>query len=1233
MVDIVEKKNELKEKLADMPANVSDTRTEVVNLVQLGEEMRTQLCWAVTTNNLPYHCEKLAKQRAVLQGKTFASSSVINFTFANSTSGTPNWGTSAATLTLPKLEDSSNTSFGVQALLSSNNDVEITLSGTSGATQTIDSNDYSVYIGDYFFARSRSNGELIESSNNDPYTGPSLIAPFLPANTINGETYFGDATDPTANSDYRYDYVLLTNSTSTGHAGGGKDIGETKYLGNTFVILSVKEVDGTFSTNETLKDSEGSSAIIKSSTNTASVSLELIPVNGTFSVGETVQQTTSEVTSNAVIDSILSTVNTEARLEVNSLLTGANSDFSLGFSTSNVVTLGDGAVTRIGTVATAVFANGHGITSGDVVIMAGANTGSEEFAGAFNVIDSNTTHFSYETGISNTGIANGSFTFSKELVVGLTSGAVGTLNSRTINNTSNVILQTINAASNTNDTAGFTVGNVVTGSTSSTTGKIDERFVNGAWYSTYSNTVKTYDSTNGSWAYDETNNPNGIATAANTVDLDWWLKNTEAANIHSFTASGVTDGSLVDKVHLTIPLATSSDASGGYDSTVRTFPPMINGRYPIKSWNDQTTSANVVFLEAYENFADVIITVEGTEKNVNWLPLGNNVSGDTSGGDIAITGAVGNTAHVPENTTVANSSIWQGDLGIYNKAYSGNDDIVKSSNPEYRSTGSNSSYSNTSTADTMYGNIERNPLYPATAGTQKAYTNTADQITGTQPYGYGEEDIYAGQFFAYEGGRKFVSSDGNDIPEDDYSYRYGVWADQKWSLGVDPEQTVILPVSTGTGVPGSGPSLVNGGRTGPPANRFKETFVENTSTLTALSDAGSNFNSGTGGTFTLNGSTTSGTYRLAIPASTGPSSPHDFGTSYSETGAATDTPTSGNWSQIGASGEGQGLTIYQLASSFLVPAENISGSSAAVTYPNIVVSRTYTASVSTTAVDGGESSPSTYTHVFSWVAGAQTYYPCAYNEFEKFWRQDGSSSGASTDAQVTYLDTKLSDLNSNPVDDPFEDGLTSAGNAPIITDAAFDTAVDGLISTIAAAKSAHDSFSPSSGTAGGQSIVTGTYNAHSQFKTYWEDLYVFLNTELPNRIAEITARIGYLDKMPPSSGGDSKLTAKSYTTSGGPATFSTLTAPDSNFYSNPALSATTGGGWQGYAFKDTNGSGTVRYGGYMSQVFAAVNVMAGKKIGFVKKIIDAIDNIDSLYTLIKKKRAEYYEYHQANSTT
>ena len=143
-----------------------------------------------------------------------------------------------------------------------------------------------------------------------------------------------------------------------------------------------------------------------------------------------------------------------------------------------------------------------------------------------------------------------------------------------------------------------------------------------------------------------------------------------------------------------------------------------------------------------------------------------------------------------------------------------------------------------------------------------------------------------------------------------------------------------------------------------------------------------------------------------------------------------------------------------------------------------------------------------------------------------------------------------------------------------------------------------------------------------------------LATTVPNRIAEITARIGYLDKMPPSSGGDAKLNAKSYAnSSSGTQAFANLAAPDSNFYSNPAKSAGTGGGWQGYAFKDTNGSGTVRYGGYMAQVFAAANVMAGKKTGFVAKIIDGIDDIDALYTQITKQRSQYYDYHQGNSDT
>ena len=96
---------------------------------------------------------------------------------------------------------------------------------------------------------------------------------------------------------------------------------------------------------------------------------------------------------------------------------------------------------------------------------------------------------------------------------------------------------------------------------------------------------------------------------------------------------------------------------------------------------------------------------------------------------------------------LANSSTWLGELGPHSKEKAAGDDIIKSSNPDYRSSAANSSYSNTSTADTMYPKTENNPFYPAIQGTQKAYSNTDDQITGTQPYGYGEDDIFAGQFF------------------------------------------------------------------------------------------------------------------------------------------------------------------------------------------------------------------------------------------------------------------------------------------------------------------------------------------------------------------------------------------------------------------------------------------------------------------------------------------------------
>jgi hypothetical protein len=477
-------------------------------------------------------------------------------------------------------------------------------------------------------------------------------------------------------------------------------------------------------------------------------------------------------------------------------LTGSNTSYELGFTTSNTVILGDGAITRAESVATVEFANGHEVSTGDRVVIAGAEEGFEEFDGTFAVTDSNTTHFSYTTSNSVSVTPVGNFKFTKGLVFGKTSNAAGAVISRTTNNSATVVIQNINADSDTSDSAGFAIANVVTGNTSSATAKINERVVSGSWTTSYSNTVKTYDATNGTWDYDATDNVNGMPAEANTGTF--WLKTWEAVNVASYTAATSSDGSDVNKIILAKPLATASDVYGGYDATARTFLPGLDSILILKTWADQT-SGTTTFLEAYDNFATVNIDSEGLTKNSDWLPLG--VGND--GSDIAITGAV-TTAHDPENVTTADSSTWISELGAYRKSYSTSDDIIKSSNPEYRSLGSNTSYSNTSTADTMYPKIENNPFYPSIAGTQKGYANSSDNITGTQPYGDGEDDIVAGQFCQFEQGRKFVSDDGNDTPWDDYTYRYGIWADQKWALGVDPELTVTLPVSTGSGVPGSG---------------------------------------------------------------------------------------------------------------------------------------------------------------------------------------------------------------------------------------------------------------------------------------------------------------------------------------------------------------------------------------------------------------------------------------------
>ncbi len=235
-MDIEQKKIEVKESIARGPENVVFSRIDICDEVQLADLMKEQFTpyfrdtasQDSTGDSLHNVCIKLAKQRALLQGA--AVGDVMNFDI-----GTIAEYTTTGTLSLPDFEDSSysnKTSFGFITLHDVNETGgSVTLSSTSNANTSITDDDgnaikYFTDFSKYFLTRSRANGELISiDENTAPYTSPTVAEPFIPPNTINGEIFRGTAPVPTANSDVRYEFGTVAN-TSGGNAGGDLDIVE-----------------------------------------------------------------------------------------------------------------------------------------------------------------------------------------------------------------------------------------------------------------------------------------------------------------------------------------------------------------------------------------------------------------------------------------------------------------------------------------------------------------------------------------------------------------------------------------------------------------------------------------------------------------------------------------------------------------------------------------------------------------------------------------------------------------------------------------------------------------------------------------------------------------------------------------------------------------------------------------------------------------------------------------------
>ena len=782
-MDIEAKKVQVQEDIARQPANVVFPRIDIVNEIQLADLMKAEFIpyfrgtarsvssgtTGNSTDTLHAVCVNLAKQRALLQGA--AASDVIFFNIHSSSNNSnvlPY--TTNGDLTFPTLEDASysnKTSLPFTVLHDLNADGgTVTLSSTSNANTEIADDDgnnvkYFTDFSKYFLTRSRANGELITiDENNAPYTTPTVAEPFVPANTINGETYTGTATDPTANSDVRHDFFLTANTTAVGFAGANNDITENKYEGNTFVTLALSNATGTFSVDQTITDFDGNTATVKVASNTTTLLIETSDAKGTFTVGETL----TDLSTNATIQTVETVSNTEINITLtgSTFLTGSNTSLDLGFTTANTITLDENTVTRTGSKVV-VTANNHGVSPGEYIVLKGATDDFSEFNDTFIVQDvtQNTLSFTTTNAISAT--PTGDFSLVKNVVFGRTSNASAAIHTRTVNASANVVFQSANLS------VGFPVGNTITTPTAS--GVIDSRTIGGAWYQLKTNEVKTYyaASDSGTWDYDATNNPQGIESTANTGEF--WLKNNEMVRINQLVAetNAGTSTETAPKMVLDIALATSTDKSGGYDSTIDTQVPGAYFAYPLKTYEDQVHDG-VTTLEAFDNFANVVIAPEGLEINFDWKPLANSSGVATNSTHINADGSVTNSSFNPEEVTTLNKSDFEAHLANYTTSTT--NDVFLSSDPDVKSSGAKD-------GTNQYLSVNANPFFPAVNGTHKINTDTSNDLTGSQPGTLTANDIYAGGFTEVQTGA--TEPDGNN--------RYRIWNDIKWTYGTNPHAT------------------------------------------------------------------------------------------------------------------------------------------------------------------------------------------------------------------------------------------------------------------------------------------------------------------------------------------------------------------------------------------------------------------------------------------------------------
>jgi len=573
-----------------------------------------------------------------------------------------------------------------------------------------------------------------------------------------------------------------------------------------------------------------------------------------------------------------------------------------------------------------------------------------------------------------------------------------------------------------------------------------------------------------------------------------------------------------------------------------------------------TLTVNSVPFGYAENdiFCQVEIVGEGLVTNEDWMPVGDD-AGDYSAADAS-----------PDALLNANTSQFIGLLGFFdpgNVTGSGENDLTKGAS--YTSEGKE--YNGTS-----YPDIEKNPVFPATAGTSKEHGTKQGELTGTQPSGLSDKDVYCGRYVSWTKDRQ----DGT--PQKVGEYRYKVDNAEKYfyappsHLGYDYGTTGDVVAD-----PNHPPTVL----AAPPAGSETEPRnicprVGMTSIVTRVGAA----------SVTIGATAVTTSHTTTVPA--------DDAIYYGNpaSGLSGTGPTATNQGGVAGTGDRNGFigTYYQQAANGIMCA-----------YQTKV-----TIDVTTTC------GTSTYTAAYTehLIGPFQTYY----NHVQKHMFE-ASTSTANTD--VAFIMDTVDQLQ---LVDGFRDPITTgvaaprsasggtAGPATVtgISDAAFDTYLasepegdHGLLQTGMtkfranfAASGRAAAGAPSSGSyprarATGSAVNFASFTQDStayNCQTLWTNFVTELETFRDNcnaRVSEIDARIG----VPTYSG--------SVASRGNPPTIRVSAIPASN---------------------TTNG--VLPYG---RSIFNNVNHLLGQEADLLGGIITAVESLSSLVDLVKSARNKY----------